>query len=278
MPFSNISVLNSNFIIADNVEAYHDVWVLGDTFLKETVNSLIALNNSASSKNCTPPYLFQQYNVKPFYNVKTSAARGLACLLNPLLEALNEQARLPKYIIMIPDKDIIVETKSYGFGASYILASAIYFLIRQMEMLLKRCRIDLKDKNRGAVIQENYPKIIWSRMLKRPNQVSLLGQSKTIVLRGRFNTILEECLFEGPDNLHLISIEVDEADFDLTGFLTSTGKETFWKEMDHGFKKFDLGEIKLLPRGNNSNKAIQKNKHADQSCHASCSHSLDRST
>ena len=122
MPFSNISVLNSNFIFADNVEAYHDVWVLGDTFLKETVNSLIALNNSASSKHCTPPYLFQQYNVKPFYNVKISAARGLACLLNPLLEALNEQARLPKYIIMIPDKYIIVETKSYGFGASYILA------------------------------------------------------------------------------------------------------------------------------------------------------------
>ena len=67
--------------------------------------------------------------------------------------------------------------------------------------------------------------------------------------RGKFNSILEERLQDGnAASHHIISIDVHEEGFDLTGELNSIGKESFWKEIDKGLKKFDTNEIKLLPR------------------------------
>ena len=159
------------------------------------------MKNAAKVNNNSPPYLFQHYNVKSYYNTTSPASKGLARLLNLLIEALNERARLPKYIIMIPDKDIIIETKCFGFGTSYILWSAVYFLIKQMEIFLSRCQIDWIDKNPGAVIEPDFPVIIWIRMLKRPSKLWLLGQGKALRLKVKFNSVLEEWLFEGLSNL-----------------------------------------------------------------------------
>ena len=102
------------------------------------------------------------FNSMPFYNTTSSAMRGRARQLNPLLQALNEH---PKHILVIPDRDIINETKAYGFGASYILGSVIYFLIKQIDILLARCQIDLMEKKLGTVIEDG-PIIIWTRDVK----------------------------------------------------------------------------------------------------------------
>ena len=115
-----------------------------------------------------------------------------------------------------------------------------------MDMLLSRRRIDLIDKKPGTVMEE--PKIIWTRMLKHPHHLTKLGDNRALALRGHFNSVLEKRLAEGPDHLCLISITLDEADFDMSGYLTSKGKSTFWKEMDRGIMKFDQGEISLMPR------------------------------
>ena len=129
------------------------------------------------------PYVFKQFNVLPYYNTKSSALYGLARQLNPLIEALNERPKLPKYILLVPDRDIINETKAYGFGASYVLGSAVYFLIRQMEMLLSRRKVDLQDKKPGAIASQD-TKFIWVRMLKRPKQLNTLGCNQALALRG----------------------------------------------------------------------------------------------
>ena len=81
-------------------------------FLKDTVNALIGLHNTArSNRKLSMPYIFKQFNVQAFYNTKSVALHGLARQLNPLLEALNERPRLPKYILLVPDRDIINETR-----------------------------------------------------------------------------------------------------------------------------------------------------------------------
>ena len=45
-----------------------------------------------------------------------------------------------------------------------------------------------------------------------------------------------------------MSIEAPEDEFDRQGNLTSIGKNNFWHEVDRALKKFDDGDIKLLPR------------------------------
>ena len=232
------------------MEAFHDLWIIGDVFLKDTINSLVVMCNAAKSNKKLPmPYLYQQFNVLAYHNTRSSTFKDIARQLNPLLEALNERPKLPKYILLVPDHDIINETKAYGFGASYILGSAIHFLIRQMEMLISHRKIDMRDKKPGAYAEDT-PTIIWTCMLKRPKMLNTLGSNQALSLWGRFNSVLEECLAAGPDNLRLISITVQDMDFDLSGYLTSAGKNTFWREIDRGIMKYDTGEIKLSPRSN----------------------------
>ena len=117
-----------------------------------------------------------------------------------------------------------------------------------MNIAINRSRIDLTDKKPGAVVDDGYPKIIWTRMLRRPTSIPMVGRGRALVLHGCFNSILEERLVEEGGNLQLISIEVQDNEFDMTGHLTTSGMNTFWKEMDRGLKHFDCDEIKLLPR------------------------------
>ena len=81
----------------------------------------------------------------------------------------------------MPDHDVINETKCYAFRASYILGSAIYFIIRQMNILIERRCVDLLDKKPGAVKPEP-PKIIWTQMLKRPKHITTIGSNKALSL------------------------------------------------------------------------------------------------
>ena len=102
----------------------------------------------------------------------------------------------------------------------------------------------------------NDPKVIWVRMLKRPDNLKHSVYSDqaspsqaAYALRGKFNSILEECLFDGKADRHqIMSIELNPQGFDLTGCPTSLGFETFWTEVFRGFTKFDKDEIKLRPR------------------------------
>ena len=84
-------------------------------------------------------------------------------------------------------------------------------------------------------------------MLKRPERIMSGTCVKVLPMRNKFNAALEECVATLNDSFHLVSIEVHEADFDLSGGLTSFGKTTFWKELNRGLKKFDKGEITLKP-------------------------------
>ena len=81
-------------------------------------------------------------------------------------------------------------------------------------------------------------------MLKRPQ--SCIG---AFALRGKFNSILEECLLDGSKEHHdIMSIDIDLNEFDYSGGLTQTGMNTFWKEVNHAMSKFDTGEITLKCR------------------------------
>ena len=155
------------------------------------------------------------------------------------------------------------------------MGSTLHYLIKQIDIFIDRRRCDLADKRPGA-LPPFTTKIIWVRMLKRssqdkPKNITQLPDDlkylqATHNLRGKFNSIMEERLFDGKDDDHrIISIDVQHRYFDITGNLTSAGKEDFWKEINKGFKKFDLNEIKLLPRRpiqhlHNENQSLDPNR------------------
>ena len=152
--------------IAENVEAIYDCWILGDEFLKEMMNSLHALCHKAKRLNSTPPHIFQTYNVKDYHS--GGMYKGIARMIKPMVEALNDRHRLPRFILVIPDMDILKHLKSHNINTAFVMGSALHYLIRQYDILLERHLQDLTDKKPGALSPVDITGIVWVRMLRCP--------------------------------------------------------------------------------------------------------------
>ena len=95
---------------------------IGEDFLQDALDNLYAMRKAVQVKRnqglqATLPYLFQYYNVTGKY--PGLATRGITRILNPLVEALNEQHQTQKYLILVPDKALIITSlKTYNIGAA----------------------------------------------------------------------------------------------------------------------------------------------------------------
>ena len=204
-------------------------------------------------------------------------------MIHPLVQALNDNQRLPKYIIMFPDKDILTSLHKNNINAALVMGSTIHYLIKQIDSLLSRRTQQLEVRKPGALLPEE-TKIIWVRMLKRPSHGSddtpwddISPYQAALNLRSKFNSILEERLFDGNGEAHrIMSIEVNQREFDITGFLSSIGKEDFWKEIDAAMYKFDQGKITLNPRKPSTSKKPSHSKSADRRRDGTHNHKRDR--
>ena len=114
------------------------------------------------------PYIYQQYNVRDYH--AGTRYSGISCMIYPLVQALNENHRLPKYIFMLPDKDILTTLHSHNINAALVMSSTVHYLIKQIDQLLERRRQDLEAKKPGALMKQDTV-IIWVRMLKRPESI-----------------------------------------------------------------------------------------------------------
>ena len=245
--------------IADNVRVKEDIWFLGDTFLKDTIDALFAMKKAAVIIKQPKPYIFNYFNISGHYVTTGSGIKGVAWLLNPLIHGLNEEPFLPKLIVVIPDIDMLKYLAINGKASSLVIGSTLHYAIMQFDLYIEKRKQDLASKCPGALIPDDtYPKIIWVRIPRRPKVIA----RDIFANRGRFNSIIEERLFDGKETSHfIISIEIPQDEFTLTGDLSSTGKASFWKEMNEGLKKFDKQEITLKPRQRNQpNQEVAKDQ------------------
>ena len=127
------------------------------------------------------PYLLRQYNVRGFHAGPTDV--GINRFINPLVSALNEHNRLPKNLIIIPDKDFLQALRSCkNFRAARFIGASIHKLIKEINKLFQRRMQDL----RGMLMKEEKPKIIWIRMPKRP-KIAATDLQELYALRIKFN-------------------------------------------------------------------------------------------
>ena len=137
---------------SDPVPTMLDVWFIGDQFLWEIFDNFASMRNRAYAKRRQPPYLYEFYNVSGHFQMRLSAVKGVTRLYNALIEALNAQKfRLPKYIVMVPDKDLIEQINFYSFGASSVISATLQWLVHQMELTVERKEEKIIEKRPGAL-------------------------------------------------------------------------------------------------------------------------------
>ena len=155
-------------VLSDDIKALRSVWCIGDDFLYQIFGALQSLKSEASIRNKCPPYIYEYYNVSAYYqNPLSRAEPTISCLLTALIEALNQHIYLPKYVILLCDKDIIQSADIWDFGVGKELENQVNWLLQQISRCLLTRHEDLKSKNPGSVTAD-ITRVILVNMLRRP--------------------------------------------------------------------------------------------------------------
>ena len=197
-----------------------------------------------------PPYLFQYYNVQGFMQERESMGirRAIARMVNATIKALNLQVRLPRFLVLAPDKDIVDDIDQFDEETPDLIRANLNWLIRQINMVVTRRKTELADKKPGAIYSSD-PKVIYIKMTRCPMQFKDGSRmDKIISTRSTFNKILCELLAEHDQRILGVKTCASTDCYDLFGEFNQRGKSYYWREVNDLIEKFDKKKIQLLPR------------------------------
>ena len=108
------------------------------------------MNKTARKKGLEVPFLFNNFNISAWWpNLDT---RGISHLITPLVEVMNDKThhRLVKYIIIIPDQDLLINMQANNFTAARVIGVVFHHMICQIDLFIERTKQDLLEKRVGA--------------------------------------------------------------------------------------------------------------------------------
>ena len=232
------------------MQALREIWLVGDIFLWDSFAILQRLKIDAGSTNRPPPYIYDYYNVSVWYPGTSTIKQCITRIYNAFISALNKSPLLPKYVLIIPDCDIILGTK-FDYGMSRLLEEQIDWLIRQLNKAIHRRCDDLKAKRPGAISSSFEPRVIWIKAINRPFDDDE-NTKKIRAAIGKYNNYLTRALV-AEKYIYMSIMHIDSLDdlpanfFNLRGYMSDSGKTQMWREIDMKIKKFDRHEIHLKP-------------------------------
>ena len=160
--------------------------------------------------NGNPPYVWEQYNAVGCYPGINSHNRSVAArIFNELVFRLNKKSetadhRLPKYIVILPDRDLLMDINFNNFGIEKIIDDTLTWLAKNVDKTLRIRKEDMRKKQNGSLPPSIYPKVIWAKMLVRP---FLKQVEKPFILSqcSKFNNRLERMTERFP-NFHVMKV------------------------------------------------------------------------
>ena len=192
--------------------------------------------------------MYQFYNITAYYSNQGNQ-EVITRLLNSFIEGLNSKKYLPRYVIMCPDLDIVKGTE-FDYGANIIFKTTLRCLFDQLNKVINGRRMDLTFKRPVAMSSSFEPRLIWIKMIGRPDYNDK-AMKTSMILRPKFNKVLDE-LVSKERHMHIMNIDIFEEDeslnlFKPTNNLTHEGKCVYWRQVDLQLKMLEFNEIRLRP-------------------------------
>ena len=145
------------------------------------------------------PYSDEYYNVHAYFTSSTPQRYATGRIVNNLIETLNQKQvqrmRLPRFLIVMPDKDIINDTDDLEIGESETvkdIAQNVNWVARQIDIHVRRKCLQINERKPGAICSDD-PVIIYVPMMPRTERYdenSRMG--KICSFRAKYNEILNE--------------------------------------------------------------------------------------
>ena len=120
------------YYFVDKVTARFSTWLLGDHFVKQLWQTAVSSKAKSVAGGHSPPYLFDFFNLTPVYKLVSSSSL-LSHIHNKLVSELNKDDYLPRYIIIVLDKDLIEAVHFGSFGCKVIFEKTIDWLAKNLE-------------------------------------------------------------------------------------------------------------------------------------------------
>ena len=196
-------------------------------------------------------YVEDYFNVQFCIDESAGTQLAMARMINALIAAVNKSdASPPKYLVVLPDKDILTDLCSDNIEKvdNRAIMTVTNWFVCQINSVIRRKKIDLYDCKPGALSGFS-TRIIFGRMIRRIGNFSNKKTALLCSLRPRFNDSLNDAVAK--INQYIMTMIINSCNtyehFDHAGNLSIKGKQDLWSEVDELVQKFDANRVKLLP-------------------------------
>ena len=137
-------------LFAEPVQGYKYVWIIGDEHLTQAAGHLMEKREKSVSL-----FMERNYNIKLYMKNSLSLERStVARLCSPLMEAIHENSKFPKLIIVSIYMDLI---KDIDATVSYVFGALLHWLVTEFDKLVEIQKDRLPFKARKL----EYPTFLW---------------------------------------------------------------------------------------------------------------------
>ena len=180
------------------------------------------------------------FTSKPLSNNRSVIAH----IVNCVIKDLNECKKIPQFILIIPDWDILLGLQYFSYGIKEFVDKVISWMGEKIKSAIEEKK-DQFFKMKPGCITTMEPKLVWVKMLRRNR-----SNEKVLTVRGKYNHALEEVMVKSKYH-HIIdpNPKMSKDDyFSSANILTENGKTAYWREIDDCIKLFESNKLKLQPR------------------------------
>ena len=107
----------------------------------------------------------QYYNVVNAYKTTSGVSKAVARILNALIHTINAEQKLPRFLVIILDKDLLSDINVFDGYAARAITNSVDWLVKQIHVVISQKKSELLVKRPGAVFTGD-PKIIFIHMLR----------------------------------------------------------------------------------------------------------------
>ena len=151
-------------MFAEDVAARADFWIVGDEAVRASISTRQAMKSECGFDNKLLPYIYEYYNVNCYFESPLGKTKSVAArILNSVIQGMNAWAHLPRYILVIPDVDILNYACKYDYlmnDTEVDFEEIMSWLVRQIKRSIKIRLDDLHRKHPGAILKSVEPRII----------------------------------------------------------------------------------------------------------------------
>ena len=208
-------------IFVESLKGYDELWLIGDNFMAETYRHHF-LKNKASF------FMKNVFEVLPFCKSRHDCndTNMLSRIRSCLAKAVSEQGKLPKFIVIILDDDLLDYLQHDGHA---MLGSWIEWLVNCFTEI---CR-DRKSILQANAVRNDYPMIYWAAPPHHRNFLNNPSRSKLLLSM--------ESVFKLHDEIRIIRMKEiwnydDNSLVDANGRFTIVGLDKYWQSVDAAVK------------------------------------------